>query len=94
MPIFPYLNKGVICVYDIWAMKMQNYITNLDLLCWNIVLNGTSHKKIQKIQWKHHDLALLYPAEEHLDVPKGNKTKTTLLTSYSDDPLRRYSSIG
>nr|GFA08769.1 xylulose kinase-1 [Tanacetum cinerariifolium] len=30
---FPYLKKGE---YDIWAMKMQNFISSSDLLCWNI----------------------------------------------------------
>ncbi|GJR54537.1 hypothetical protein Tco_1405058 [Tanacetum coccineum] len=30
---FPYLKKDE---YDIWAMKMKNYITNSDLSCWNI----------------------------------------------------------
>nr|GFC01977.1 hypothetical protein [Tanacetum cinerariifolium] len=34
---FPYLKKGE---YDIWAMKMQNFISSSDLLCWNIVLKG------------------------------------------------------
>nr|GEZ08006.1 hypothetical protein [Tanacetum cinerariifolium] len=30
---FPYLKKGE---YDIWAMKMQKYISSTDLQCWNI----------------------------------------------------------
>nr|GEX83654.1 putative ribonuclease H-like domain-containing protein [Tanacetum cinerariifolium] len=40
---FPYLKKGE---YDIWAMKMQNFISSSDLLCWNIVLKGNSAKSI------------------------------------------------
>nr|GEZ78375.1 hypothetical protein [Tanacetum cinerariifolium] len=38
---FPYLKNGE---YDIWAMKMQNFISSSDLLCWNIVLKGNSAK--------------------------------------------------
>nr|GEZ94191.1 ribonuclease H-like domain-containing protein [Tanacetum cinerariifolium] len=40
---FPYLKKGE---YDIWAMKMQNFISSSDLLCWNIVLKGNSAKSM------------------------------------------------
>nr|GEY57647.1 hypothetical protein [Tanacetum cinerariifolium] len=32
--------------YDIWAMKMQNYISTTDLQCWNIVQKGNSQKNI------------------------------------------------
>nr|GEY64095.1 ribonuclease H-like domain-containing protein [Tanacetum cinerariifolium] len=41
--IFPYLKKGE---YDIWAMKMQNFIFSSDLLCWNIILKGNSAKSM------------------------------------------------
>nr|GEU56656.1 hypothetical protein [Tanacetum cinerariifolium] len=40
---FPYLKKGD---YDIWAIKMQNFISSSDLLCWNIVLKGNSVKSM------------------------------------------------
>nr|GEW31323.1 hypothetical protein [Tanacetum cinerariifolium] len=40
---FPYLKKGE---YDIWAMKMQNFISSSDLLCWNIILKGNSAKSM------------------------------------------------
>nr|GEV40778.1 reverse transcriptase domain-containing protein [Tanacetum cinerariifolium] len=40
---FPYLKKEE---YDIWAMKMQNFISSSDLLCWNIVLKGNSAKSM------------------------------------------------
>ncbi|GJX15048.1 hypothetical protein Tco_0206806 [Tanacetum coccineum] len=49
---FPYLKKGE---YDIWAMKMQNFITNSDLPCWNIVLNGNSHKKHSRKSNRHYN---------------------------------------
>nr|GEV49742.1 hypothetical protein [Tanacetum cinerariifolium] len=40
---FPYLKKGE---YDIRAMKMQNFISSFDLLCWNIILKGNSAKSM------------------------------------------------
>nr|GEU41469.1 hypothetical protein [Tanacetum cinerariifolium] len=40
---FPYLKKGE---YDNWAMKMQNFISNFDLLCWHIIPKGNSTKSI------------------------------------------------
>nr|GEZ42990.1 ribonuclease H-like domain-containing protein [Tanacetum cinerariifolium] len=44
---FPYLKKGE---YDIWAMKMQNFISSYDILCWNIVLKGNSAKSMTTIR--------------------------------------------
>nr|GEV75758.1 ribonuclease H-like domain, Gag-pre-integrase domain protein [Tanacetum cinerariifolium] len=40
---FLYLKKGE---YDIWAIKMQNFISSSDLLCWNIILKGNSAKSM------------------------------------------------
>ncbi|GJR44521.1 putative reverse transcriptase domain-containing protein [Tanacetum coccineum] len=75
---FPYLKKGE---YDIWAMKMQNYITNLDLPCWNIVLNGNSRKKTTKDSNGNIKICPPVSAEEHLAVQRETKARTTLLTA-------------
>nr|GEZ82656.1 hypothetical protein [Tanacetum cinerariifolium] len=40
---FLYLKKGE---YDIWEMKMQNFISSSDLLCWNIILKGNNAKSM------------------------------------------------
>nr|GEW99414.1 ribonuclease H-like domain-containing protein [Tanacetum cinerariifolium] len=40
------LNSLIKGEYDIWAMKMQNFILSSDLLCWNIVLKGNSAKSM------------------------------------------------
>nr|GFB36918.1 hypothetical protein [Tanacetum cinerariifolium] len=40
---FPCLKKGE---YDIWVMKMKNFISSSDLLCWNIGLKGNSAKSM------------------------------------------------
>ena len=34
---FPYLRKDE---YEIWAMKMQNWIASVDFNLWNVILNG------------------------------------------------------
>ncbi|GJT23989.1 putative ribonuclease H-like domain-containing protein [Tanacetum coccineum] len=81
---FPYLKKAE---YDIWAMKMQNYITNSDLPCWNIVLNGNNRKKTTK---DSNGNIKIYPpvsAEEHLAVQRKTKARTTLLTALPDDHM-------
>ena len=38
----PYLQRGE---YEIWTMKMENWIKNTDHNLWNIVLKGNSKKK-------------------------------------------------
>nr|GEV09781.1 hypothetical protein [Tanacetum cinerariifolium] len=59
----PYLKKGE---YDIWAMKMQNFISSSDLLCWNIVLKG--NKEHQQVQREEKDRTILLSAlsDEHM----------------------------
>ncbi|GJT47368.1 putative ribonuclease H-like domain-containing protein [Tanacetum coccineum] len=81
---FPYLKKGE---YDIWAMKMQNYITNSDLPCWNIVLNGNSRKKTTKDSNGNIKICPPVSAEEHLAVQRETKARTTLLTALPDDHM-------
>ncbi|GKC64212.1 ribonuclease H-like domain-containing protein, partial [Tanacetum coccineum] len=81
---FPYLKKGE---YDIWAMKMQNFITNSDLPCWNIVLNGNSRKKTTKDSNGNIIICPPVSAEEHLAVQRETKARTTLLTALPDDHM-------
>nr|GEW58098.1 copia protein [Tanacetum cinerariifolium] len=59
---FLYLKKGE---YDICAMKMQNFISSFDLLCWNIILKGKSAKSMTTDN--DGNLKILPPvtAEEH-----------------------------
>ena len=39
---FPYLRKDE---YEIWAMKMQNWIASVDFNLCNVILNGCRPKK-------------------------------------------------
>nr|GEZ13642.1 ribonuclease H-like domain-containing protein [Tanacetum cinerariifolium] len=70
---FPYLKKGE---YDIWARKMQNFISSSDLLCWNIVLKGNSAKSMTT----DND-------EEHLQVQREEKARTILLSALPDEHM-------
>lgn len=31
--------------YEIWAMKMQNWISSIDFNLWNVILTGSREKK-------------------------------------------------
>nr|GEW33542.1 ribonuclease H-like domain-containing protein [Tanacetum cinerariifolium] len=59
---FLYLKKGE---YDIWAMKMQNFISSSDLLCWNIVLKGNSVKSMTIDNDGNLNIRPPVTAEEH-----------------------------
>nr|GEX75860.1 hypothetical protein [Tanacetum cinerariifolium] len=59
---FPYLKKGK---YDIWAMKMQNFISSSDLLCWNIVLKGNNAKSMTTDKDGNLEIRPPVTAEEH-----------------------------
>nr|GEV94868.1 ribonuclease H-like domain-containing protein [Tanacetum cinerariifolium] len=78
---FPYLKKGE---YDIWAMKMHNFISSSDLLCWNIVLKGNSAKSMTTDNDGNLKIRPPVTAEEHQQVQREEKARTILLSALPD----------
>nr|GEX31039.1 hypothetical protein [Tanacetum cinerariifolium] len=81
---FPYLKKKE---YDIWAMKMQNFISNSDLLYWNIILKGNSAKSITIDNDGNLKIRPPVTAEEHQHVQKEEKARTFLLSALPDEHM-------
>nr|GFA27497.1 ribonuclease H-like domain-containing protein [Tanacetum cinerariifolium] len=81
---FPYLKKGE---YDIWAMKMRNFISSSDLLCWNIVLKGNSAKSMKTDKDGNLKIRPPVTAEEHQQVQKEEKARTILLFALLDEHM-------
>nr|GEX42182.1 hypothetical protein [Tanacetum cinerariifolium] len=81
---FPYLKKGE---YDIWAMKMQNFISSFDLLCCNIVLNGNSAKSMTTDNDGNLKIRPPVTAEEHQQVQREEKARTILLSALLDEHM-------
>nr|GEW95234.1 ribonuclease H-like domain-containing protein [Tanacetum cinerariifolium] len=81
---FLYLKKGE---YDIWAMKMQNFISSSDLLCWNIVLKGNSAKSMTIDNDGNLKIRHSVSAEEHLQVQREEKARTILLSALPDEHI-------
>nr|GEW84531.1 ribonuclease H-like domain-containing protein [Tanacetum cinerariifolium] len=80
----PYLKKGE---YDIWAMKMQNFISSSDLLCWNIVLKGNSAKSMTTDNDGNLKIRPPVTAEEHQQVQREEKARTILLFALPDEHM-------
>nr|GFC19595.1 hypothetical protein [Tanacetum cinerariifolium] len=70
---FHYLKNGE---YDIWAMKMQNFISSSDLLCWNIVLNGNSAKSMTTDNDGNLNICPPITAEEHQQARFGGNDES------------------
>nr|GEX91867.1 xylulose kinase-1 [Tanacetum cinerariifolium] len=81
---FPYLKKGE---YDIWVMKMQNFISSSDLLCWNIVLKGNSAKSMTTDKDGNLKIRPPVTAEEHQQVQREEKARTILLSALPDEHM-------
>nr|GFA45376.1 ribonuclease H-like domain-containing protein [Tanacetum cinerariifolium] len=81
---FPYLKKGE---YEIWAMKMQNYIYSTDLQCWNIIQKGNSQKNITSDTEGNIIIAPPVTVEEHMQVQREEKARTMLLTALPDEHM-------
>nr|GEY94655.1 hypothetical protein [Tanacetum cinerariifolium] len=78
---FPYLKKGE---YDIWAMRIHNFILSYDLLCWNIILKGNSAKYMTTDNDGNLKIRPPVTAEEHQQARFGgnaesNKMQKSLL---------------
>nr|GEV90926.1 putative reverse transcriptase domain-containing protein [Tanacetum cinerariifolium] len=79
---FPYLKKDE---YEVWAMKMEYWITNNDMNIWKVIQNGNSLKRTGRD--RDEGVFILPPttAEEHMIVQRESKARTTLLQSILDD---------
>ncbi|GJS82787.1 hypothetical protein Tco_0749328 [Tanacetum coccineum] len=73
---FPYLKKDE---YEVWAMKMEYWITNNDMNIWKVIQNGNSLKRTRR---DYDGRVIILPpttADEHIAVQRESKARTTLL---------------
>nr|GEY00457.1 ribonuclease H-like domain-containing protein [Tanacetum cinerariifolium] len=79
---FPYLKKDE---YEVWAIKMEYWITNNDMNIWKVIQNGNSLKKTRRVCDGRVIIRPLTTADEHIAVQRESKARTTLLQSIHDD---------
>nr|GEX89667.1 ribonuclease H-like domain-containing protein [Tanacetum cinerariifolium] len=79
---FPYLKKDE---YEVWAMKMEYWITNNDMNIWKVIQHGNNMKRTGRD--RDGRVIILPPttAEEHIAIQRESKERTTLLQSILDD---------
>nr|GEW30658.1 xylulose kinase-1 [Tanacetum cinerariifolium] len=84
---FPYLKKDE---YEVWAMKMEYWITNNDMNIWKVFQNGNSLKRTGRDS--DGGVIILPPTtvEEHIAVQRESKARTTLLQSIPDDHVANF----
>nr|GEY92244.1 uncharacterized mitochondrial protein AtMg00810-like [Tanacetum cinerariifolium] len=69
------------------AMKMQNFISSSDLLCWNIVLKGNNAKSMTTDKDGNLKIRPPVTAEEHQQVQREEKAMTILLFALPDEHM-------
>ncbi|GKB01132.1 putative reverse transcriptase domain-containing protein, partial [Tanacetum coccineum] len=79
---FPYLKKDE---YEVWAMKMEYWITNNDMNIWKVIQNGNSLKRTGRDRDGRVILLPPMTADEHIAVQRESKARTTLLQFIPDD---------
>ncbi|GJX50639.1 putative ribonuclease H-like domain-containing protein [Tanacetum coccineum] len=82
---FPYLKKDE---YEVWAMKMEYWITNNDMNIWKVSQNGNNLKRTGRDRDGRVIILLPTTADEHIAVQRESKARTTLLQSIPDDHLK------
>ncbi|GKE83924.1 hypothetical protein Tco_1557666 [Tanacetum coccineum] len=79
---FPYLKKDE---YEVWAMKMEYWITNNNMNIWKVIQNGNNLKRTGR---DHDGIVIIIPpmtTDEHIAVQRESKARATLLQSIPDD---------
>nr|GEX50414.1 ribonuclease H-like domain-containing protein [Tanacetum cinerariifolium] len=69
------------------AMKIQNFISSSDLLCWNIVLKGNSAKSMTTDNDGNLKVRPPITAEEHQHVQREENARTILLSALPDEHM-------
>nr|GFC36576.1 ribonuclease H-like domain-containing protein [Tanacetum cinerariifolium] len=79
---FPYLKKDE---YEVWAMKMEYWITNNDMNNWKVIQNGNNLKRTGRDRDGRVIILPPITADEHISIQRESKARTTLLQSIPDD---------
>nr|GEX42054.1 hypothetical protein [Tanacetum cinerariifolium] len=83
---FPYLKKDK---HEVWAMKMEYWITNNVMNIWKVIQNGNSLKRTRR---DHDGRVIILPpttADEHIALQRESMARTTLLQYIPDDHMRK-----
>nr|GEX81563.1 ribonuclease H-like domain-containing protein [Tanacetum cinerariifolium] len=83
----PHPKKGK---YDIWAMKMEYYLSHIDYLIWQVIQNGNVHVSVTTDT--NEMIKVLPPktAEEVVAREIERKARTTLLLALPENHLAKF----
>ncbi|GJX95778.1 putative reverse transcriptase domain-containing protein, partial [Tanacetum coccineum] len=83
----PILKKGE---YDIWAMKIEHYLSHTDYPIWEVIQKGNGHVSVSTDT--NGVIKVLPPktAEEILARERERKARTTLLMALPEDHLAKF----
>nr|GEU78978.1 reverse transcriptase domain-containing protein [Tanacetum cinerariifolium] len=84
---FSYLKKDE---YEVWAMKMEYWITNNDMNIWKVIKNGNNMKRSGRDRDGRVIILPPMTAEEYIAVQRESKARTTLLQSIPDDHVANF----
>nr|GEW24939.1 xylulose kinase-1 [Tanacetum cinerariifolium] len=81
------LKKGE---YDIWAMKMEHYLSHTNYPIWQVIQNGNGHVSVTTDT--NGMIKVLPPktAEEVMARERERKARTTLLMALPEDHLAKF----
>nr|GEZ40329.1 hypothetical protein [Tanacetum cinerariifolium] len=83
----PILKKGE---YDIWAMKMEHYLSHTDYPIWQVIQNGNGPVSVTTDT--HGIIKVLPPktTEEVMARERERKARTTLLMALPEDQIAKF----
>nr|GEX95968.1 hypothetical protein [Tanacetum cinerariifolium] len=76
--------------YDIWAMKMEHYLSHTDYPIWQVIQNGNGHVSVTTDTNGMIKVLPLKTAKEVVAKEREKKPRTTLLMALPEDHLAKF----
>nr|GEY02276.1 hypothetical protein [Tanacetum cinerariifolium] len=76
--------------YDIWAMKLEHYLSHIDYLIWQVIQNGNGHVSVTTNTNGMTKVLPLKTAEVVVARERERKARTTLLMALPRDHLAKF----
>ncbi|GJS28954.1 hypothetical protein Tco_0489574 [Tanacetum coccineum] len=79
--------------YDIWSMRMEQYLTHTDSALWEVIVNGDAFAALASVSGGAEGPIPPKTAEQRLARKNELKAKSTLLLDISDEHLLKFHGI-
>ncbi|GJY63859.1 hypothetical protein Tco_0465319 [Tanacetum coccineum] len=79
--------------YDLWSMRMEQYLTHTDYALWEVIMNGDTPAAVASASTGAEGLIPPKTAEQKIARKNELKAKSTLLLAIPDEHLLNFHGV-